>query len=79
MKPITHISNFPPILIRFATYLQSQNIKYRLYDDYDGTLVIPINSKYYFGIRDNKLCRFERFAVNATKFDIMPIREDIIS
>ena len=78
MKPYTHISNFPPTLIRFATYLSSQHIKFSLYEDYDGVRIYPINSRWFF-IDDGGLTRIEKFKGNRIKFDLMPIREDILS
>ncbi len=79
MRPYTHIGQFPKTLKRFATYLQSQRISYRLYSDYDGEFVMPVNSRYYFGVMNGVLTRITRGEnLEKQSFDFMPIREDIL-
>lgn len=77
-KPFTHIGYFSRNLVRFATYLSSQRIKYRLYSDYDGEFIIPINSKFIFTDRDG-LIRIDKINHTTKKFDLMPTREEIIN
>jgi hypothetical protein len=79
MKPYTHIGTFPHTLKRFATYLQSQHIKYTFYQDYDGEYIYPVNSKYFFGVSNNTLTRYDKsFKSDKLYLPYMPIREEII-
>ena len=79
---MTHIGNFHHILIEFATYLNSQHIRYKLYSGYDGEYIKPINSIYIFGVylgtEKSRLMRINKITGKKYYFSHMPALDKII-